>query len=162
MARIRPATVDDAGLIHAMVLGIAEHTDSVADVASSVDDIARYGFGADPAFAVLIAEDDQRVAIGMSLYFRSFSTWRGRPGGYIQDFFVAPQARGTATARQLLAATAARVHAAGGTYLRLSVEAANELAQRFYRNGMVWSSDERLFKLDGEPFRQLAGEGEEL
>ena len=57
----------------------------------------------------------------------------------------------------LLAATAAHAATRGGTYVRLSVAAANLRAQRFYaRAGMAHSDDEHIYVLDGEAFATAA------
>ncbi len=53
---IRLATAEDAGLIHAGLLKIAVHLGAEGKVTSTVEDIRRHGFGARPAFEVLIAE----------------------------------------------------------------------------------------------------------
>jgi ribosomal protein S18 acetylase RimI-like enzyme len=158
-ATVRRATVEDALTIHAMITALAATSGQEGKVASTVDTIVRFGFGSAPRFEVLLAEVAKRV-VGMSLFFPSFSTWRGTPGAYIQDFYVAPDVRGTGVAAQLLAATAAYVSAGGGTYLRLSVAASNAAAQRFYRrNGMAWAGDERIYFIDGDAFANVAGYG---
>jgi len=93
----------------------------------------------------------------MCLFFRSFSTWRGSVGGYIQDLFVRPDHRGSGLAAMLLEATAAQIHRDGGTYLRLSVDADNIRGQRFYaKQGMRWSDDERIFQIHGDDFTVVA------
>jgi ribosomal protein S18 acetylase RimI-like enzyme len=153
---VRDAVAADAATIHEMLLAIARHVGHERDVVSTADDIARHGFGPDAAFEAVIAEDGGSP-IGMCLFFRSFSTWRGTPGGYVQDLYVAPAARGSGAAAALVGAAAARVRARGGTYLRLSVDAANVSAQRFYeRIGMIWSDSERILVADGAAFDALA------
>ena len=58
----------------------------------------------------------------------------------------------------LLRRTAAHVRAGGGAYLRLSVDAKNTLAQRFYeRLGLAWSEEERIHAAYGDAFEALAG-----
>ena len=153
---IRTATVDDAAAIHQMITAISAETRLDHKVTSTPADIAEHGFGPNPEFRVLIAEDDGEPA-GMCLFFRSFSTWRGSVGGYIQDLFVRPDHRGSGLAAMLLEATAAQIHAEGGTYLRLSVDADNIRGQRFYaRQGMRWSDDERIFQIHGDDFVAVA------
>lgn len=153
---IRNATIADAPAIHAMVTAIASETRLDQQVTSTPADIATYGFGANPEFRVLIADDDGQPA-GMCLFFHSFSTWRGRVGGYIQDLFVHPDHRGSGLAAMLLEATAAQILRDGGTFLRLSVDADNIRGQRFYaKQGMRWSDDERIFQIDGADFVAVA------
>ncbi|PWR20093.1 GNAT family N-acetyltransferase [Zavarzinia compransoris] len=141
-----------------MILGIGAALDQAGKIRGTVEDLRRYGFGADPAFEALIAEDGGRT-VGLCLYFRSFSTWRGRPGAYVQDLYVDPACRGGGLGRRLLAACAARMAARGGTYIRLSVDAANGAAQGFYRRaGFRPAADDLIHQIDGEAFQRLAGE----
>lgn len=157
-ATIRLATVDDAAAIHAMILGIGAAQGQAHKIASTVEDIRRHGFGAQPAFQALIAEAGGRP-VGLSLFFPSFSTWRGKPGAYVQDLFVDPSERGTGLGRRLLAQTTALVRARGGVYLRLSVDAENVAAQGFYaRVGLRHRDDEMIHQIDGEAFAALGEE----
>jgi ribosomal protein S18 acetylase RimI-like enzyme len=154
--RIRSATPDDAHTIHAAILGIAEAVGQVAKVTSTPQDIARHGFGEEPAFGVLIAEMDD-VFAGLCLYFPSFSTWYGRPGVYVQDLYVEPAFRGRGVGERLLRRLAAQTRDGGGVYLRLSVDVENSSAQRFYEKiGLEWSREEKIFAARGEAFLALA------
>jgi len=157
MPSIRRASEADAGAIHALVVELAATIGMTDKVASSIADIRDKGFGPDPAFEALIAELAGR-AVGLCLFFESFSTWDGRRGVYVQDIFVAEAARGLGLGRSLLAEAAAVSRARGGSYLRLSVEAGNDRAQAFYaRAGLAWSASERIYQARGEAFAALAG-----
>jgi len=95
--------------------------------------------------------------VGVCLWFPAFSTFRGEPGLYVQDLYVAPSERGTGLGRRLLAAAAADGRAQGATHLRLSVESGNDGAQRFYAaSGLRWQDTERIFLADGRAFDTLA------
>jgi ribosomal protein S18 acetylase RimI-like enzyme len=158
---IRPATSADAEAVHTALLDLARDIGQEGRVSSTVDDIRRHGFGPAPAFEALVAEADG-VLVGLCLHFPSFSTWKGRRGTYVQDLYVAAAHRGTGLARRLLAAVAARTRERGGTYLRLSVDADNVAAQRFYaRTGFEWSARERIHTLAGPAFENLATTPEE-
>ena len=153
---IRPARAADAETIHAAIMGIADALGDPAKVTGTAEDLRRFGFGARPAFAALIAEADGAFA-GLCLSFPSFSTWYGRPGAYVQDLYVAPGFRGCGIGAALLARLAADTRAAGGVYLRLSVDAANHGAQEFYaRLGLVRSEQEQIFAARGDAFQRLA------
>lgn len=158
---IRRAERRDAEAIHDLVVELARARESMDKVASSVADIARNGFGDDPAFEALMAEIDGSP-VGLCLYFRSYSTWRGQRGIYVQDLVVAKHARGLGVGARLLAAAAALGKARGCGYLRLSVEADNERAQAFYaRHGLSHSEAERIYLLDDMAFDALAAAAEE-
>ena len=155
---IRLAVAGDADAIHAMIVGIGAAQGEAHKITSTPDDIRRHGFGPNPMFEALIAQVEGR-SVGLCLFFPSFSTWRGRPGAYVQDLFVDGSQRGTGLGRRLLARTAGIVAARGGAYLRLSVEAGNVAAQGFYaRIGLHHSAAERIHQIDGAAFLSLGAE----
>lgn len=152
---IRPATVDDAPAIHAMLVDLARYIGKVETVTSTPEDIRRHGFGASPAFRTLIATRGGK-AVGLALYFDEFSTWRGRRGVYLQDLYVAPDLRGSGLGRLLVKAVVARAAADGAVYLRLAVDEENEQAARFYaRLGFIESPD-KLLVLDVGAFAAIS------
>ena len=55
-----------------------------------------------------MAEDDDGRCVGMALWYRTFSTWVGRPGIWLEDLFVRPEHRGGGHGRALLDAVRAR------------------------------------------------------
>lgn len=154
---IRPAVVTDAATIHAGLLMIAKAVGAEEKIVSTIADIERGGFGDRPAFVALIAESGSDFA-GMSVFFRSFSTWRGQSGAYIQDFVVAEAFRGTGLAERLVRATARHVRDLwDARFLRLSVDADNARARRFYEQmGLAWSRSEAIHAAYGPDFDLLA------
>jgi GNAT superfamily N-acetyltransferase len=158
---IRFATIDDAENIFAALMGIAETVKELHKLKSSVDDIRRFGFGEAPAFETLIAEIDGRFA-GCCLYFPSFSTWIGRPGVYVQDFYVADEFRGKGVGERMLQRLAAVTRKDGGCYIRLAVDTENFRAQAFYtRVGIKHSDTEQIHAAHDGDFDALADADEE-
>lgn len=156
---IRLAQAADAGALHSLLGGLAAHVGDEAAFAGTPEDLVRYGFGARPAFEALLAERGAR-AVGMALFFPSFSTWRGRPGVYVQDLYVAPDARGEGLGRRLLCAVAARAAGWDATYMRLSVHAANAGGADFYRRlGFSARAEETINLAEGAAFEALARSG---
>lgn len=154
--KIRLARREDAPALHAMITEIAKATMCEDKITSSPDDLARDGFGPNPAFEALIATADD-IPVGMCLFFPSYSTFRGRPGLYIQDLYVAPNQRGGGFAKRLVGAVAKHAQTTGKTYIRLSVDAENMVGQRFYEKlGMRHAEDEKIYVLDGKAFEALA------
>ncbi|TIW53756.1 MAG: GNAT family N-acetyltransferase [Mesorhizobium sp.] len=106
----------------------------------------------------LLEENGIRVC----LYFPIFSTWMGRPGVYVQDLYVEDRFRGRRIGEKLLRRVAKECRAAGGVYLRLSVDTDNETAKAFYEKlGIGRSSYEQVQKIVGDAFFAFADAPEE-
>ncbi len=149
---IRPATERDAGLLHGLILRLAQATQPGKAVTSAPGDFARHA----ARFDALIAERGGRP-LGFCLWFASFSSWRGEPGVYVQDLYVVDEARGTGLGRRLLAEAARCARGQGARYLRLSVASANTAARAFYRSaGLAYAEDECIYQAVGEAFDRLA------
>ena len=153
---VRLATEQDAATIHALIVDLARATGLREKVTSKPQHFSRHGAGERPAFQALIAERAGQ-ALGLCLFFYSFSSWRGELGIYVQDLFVSDAARGSGLGRRLMRETARLGKQRGATYLRLSVAKENTAAQEFYRTiGMTEAADECIYQVAGTAFRQLA------
>ncbi len=155
---IRRATADDVPTLSGLLAEMSEELGVTAASRCGARALRRHGFGETPLFRALIAERRDH-ALGLSLYFPEFSTFRGRPGVYVQDLFVRPEARSTGLAREMLAATA-RDGAEGwdAAYLRLTAHETNPRALAFYaRLGFGTDTGERPLWIDGGAFRRLGG-----
>lgn len=153
---IRPATKEDAPVIHDMVVALARDTGKMNLVTSSVADIARDGFGANPAFKALLALKDG-APVGLALFFPEYSTWRGRRGVYLQDLFVDASVRGEGVGARLIAALAAKAAGEGAVYMRLAVDDKNDSAAKFYeRLGFAEHKEDRMLFLDHGAFADMA------
>ncbi len=157
--RIRPATPADAALVLDFIRRLAEYERAPNDVIATEDDI-RATLLAEPkrAEVVIAFEGDQPV--GFALFFHNYSTWLGRPGLYLEDLFVRPEARGRGYGRRLLAHLAAIASERGCRRLEWSVLDWNQPAIGFYRSlGAVPMSEWTVHRLAGEPLDALADEG---
>jgi ribosomal protein S18 acetylase RimI-like enzyme len=153
---IRLARPDDMENVFGALVGIAETVGERHKLTSSADDLRRFGFGDRPAFETLMAEVEGHFA-GCCLFFPSFSTWMGRPGVYVQDFFVAEAFRGRGVGERLLRRLAAVTRKRGGCYIRLAVDTENHRAQAFYsRCGIRHRADEQVHAARGDDFDRLA------
>jgi len=153
---LRSAVAGDGAIIHSMLGQLAETLGSTHKLVSDAQDIERHGFLDAPLFRALIAERGAD-AVGLCLYFVTFSTWLGAPGIYIQDLFVDESLRGAGLGQRLLARAAAEGRAMGANHLRLSVDSENMAARRFYSKvGLRCRDDEVIVQSDGKHFLRLA------
>jgi ribosomal protein S18 acetylase RimI-like enzyme len=156
MVTIRPAESRDVELIHGSIEGLARHVGMTGMLASKPADLANALFSADPPLRGIVAEVDSEYA-GMSLFFRTYSTWFGRLGVYVQDIFVEPRFRRQGVGDTLLRHVAALARAQGAGYLRLTVDADNHSAQRFYaRMGLEYGKADQSYAAFGPAFEALA------
>ena len=87
MLTIRPATVEDAPVLTALIRQMAEY-DRLGNEASVLEeDVVRDGFGATPRFRALLAEYDGKIA-GYALFFPFYSSFQGRPALFLDDLYV--------------------------------------------------------------------------
>jgi GNAT superfamily N-acetyltransferase len=153
---IRDATPDDSGLILELIRELAIF-EREPDAVEATEDMLRNAlFGGEPVASALIAEHDGEP-VGFALWFRSFSTWVGRPGIYLEDLFVRPEHRGEGHGRALLEELARRCVAFGGARLEWSVLDWNEPAIAFYRSLDATGMDGwTVHRLSGDALRILA------
>ena len=99
---LRAATVDDVPQILAFIRALADYERLLHEVEATEDGLRRALFGPRPYAEVVLAED-AGAPVGFALFFHTFSTFLGRPGIYLEDLFVVPEARGRGVGRALLA-----------------------------------------------------------
>jgi GNAT superfamily N-acetyltransferase len=104
--RIRFAVAGDVKLLLQLIRELAAYEKMPDAVVASEGDLLRHGFGPQPRFEAIIAFVDQEPA-GFALFFPDFSTWRGRPGLYLEDLYVREWARRLGVGRRLMARLAA-------------------------------------------------------
>lgn len=155
--RVRTGEPEDADAIHRAILAMGDGLDMAGKVTCTAEDYRQFGFGPNPAFGSLIAEVEG-VFAGLCLFFPIFSTWRGRPGVFVQDLYVDERFRGLGIGERLLREVASWSKVRGGDYLRLEVDVVNIVAQRLYeRLGITWQTKDRAHAAYGDAFAALAG-----
>jgi GNAT superfamily N-acetyltransferase len=154
---IRPAIEPDLDLIIGFIRGLAEYERLADEVRLDRDVLSTHLFGSAPKAEVLIAELDGAPA-GFALFFHNFSTFEGKPGIYLEDLFVSPDARGSGAGKALLAALAALAVERGCARLEWSVLDWNTPAIDFYRALGAKSMDGwTINRVEGDALSTLAG-----
>jgi GNAT superfamily N-acetyltransferase len=157
--RIRPATIEDAGLILRFIEELASFEQAAEQVISTERMLEEQLFGERPAAEVVIAEVDGE-ARGFALFFHNFSTWLGRRGLYLEDLYVSPEARGTGIGKALLSYLAGVAVSRGCGRIDWWVLDWNTDAIEFYRSiGAVPQDDWTVFRLTGEALQRMASPG---
>lgn len=156
MISIRNATITDAALILKFIRGLAEYEREPKAVVATEEDLRRDGFGPDPKYRCVIAEWNN-VPAGFAFFHYNYSTWRGRPGLYLEDVFVLPEMRGKGIGKALLqhlAQIAIREKCYG---IRWMVLEWNEPALMFYEKlGAEILGEWETMLLTGEALQKLA------
>lgn len=152
---IRPATPDDAPTILRFVRELAAYEREPDAVEATVESLRAQLSAERPPFECLLALDPEPV--GFALYFHNYSTWRGRPGLYLEDLYVTPSARTRGIGRALLVRLAAIAVERGCARMEWAVLDWNQPAWAFYRAlGAEPLEGWTLFRLTGQPLSDLA------
>jgi GNAT superfamily N-acetyltransferase len=130
---IRPATAEDTPQILAFIRGLAEYEKLSHACLATEQSLRETLFGPRPFAEVLIGECEGTPA-GFALFFHNYSTFRARPGIYLEDLFVLPAQRGKGIGKALLRELARLAVERGCARLEWSVLDWNEPAIRFYRS----------------------------
>ena len=92
MVRIRPAAAGDAAAILSLIRELADYENLTAMLVTTEDDLRMHLFGSRPTAEAMVAEFDE-VVVGYAIYFRTFSTFLGKAGIYLEDVYVQPAHR---------------------------------------------------------------------
>lgn len=154
---IRAATPVDLPLIAQFIRDLADYEKLAHELRFDEALLGEQLFGARPFAEVVIGEIDG-AAEGFALFFHSFSTFEGRPGIYLEDLFVRPDARGMGLGKALLSHLAGLCLERNCARLEWSVLDWNEPAIRFYKSLGARMMDEwTVMRVDGGSLAGLAG-----
>ncbi|GAA1083819.1 GNAT family N-acetyltransferase [Tsukamurella spumae] len=158
---IRLATPADVPEILTMIAELAAYEKEPDAAVATADQLRAALFGPAPAvFARIAAEvgaDGTETVVGMAVYFRTFSTWTGTHGIWLEDLYVRPGVRGGGHGKQLLAALAQECRDQGYERLEWTVLDWNAPAIGFYRSiGAVPMDEWTTQRLTGPALGALA------
>lgn len=152
---IRPATPADLPLIAQLIRDLAVYEKLASEVRFDEAVLGQKLFGKRPYAEVVIGELGGQ-AQGFALFFHNFSTFEGKPGIYLEDLFVRPDARGSGLGKAMLAHLAALAVERDCARLEWSVLDWNEPAIGFYQKLGARLMDEwTVMRLDGAELSQL-------
>jgi GNAT superfamily N-acetyltransferase len=132
MLSTRVATIDDVPLLKQLIHELAEYEREPHAVLITEEKLMQDGFGPEPKFRAIIAEQDGQPA-GYAVFFGSYSTWTGR-SLFLEDLFVREPFRGQGVGRALLCQVADIARQESCHTIRLDVLDWNETAIKFYKS----------------------------
>ena len=153
--RLEHATERDLPLILSLIRELADY-EKMLDAVVATEEILRESLFERRVAEVVIGYSGDEPA-GFAIFFRTFSTFLGVPGMYLEDLFVRPQFRRHGLGRQFLVHLARIATERRYGRIEWSVLDWNELAIGFYKGLGAKPMDEwTVFRLTGESLQALS------
>ena len=152
---LRAAVIDDIPQILAFIQGLAEYEKLAHACVATEESLRQTLFGPRPFAEVIMAECNTQPA-GFALFFHNYSTFRARPGIYLEDLYVLPTLRGRGIGKALLKELARLAVERGCARLEWSVLDWNSPAIEFYKSLGAEPQDEwTIYRLTDETLHRL-------
>ncbi|MDB5352225.1 MAG: diamine acetyltransferase [Planctomycetota bacterium] len=159
--QIRHACEGDCETLVGLIHELAVYERLGHEARATAEDLRRHLFGERPYADALIAEDGG-FAIGFALFFFNFSTFKGKPGIYLEDLFVKPEFRGRGIGKALLARLARTAVERDCGRFEWAVLDWNEPSIAFYKAlGARPMEDWTVYRVDGDALEILAARDRE-
>ncbi|VTS07026.1 GNAT family N-acetyltransferase [Tuwongella immobilis] len=155
---IRAATPDDVPTIVQLIGELAEYEKLAHEVVIEPQALHEHLFGAKPVAEVLIAEQAGQP-VGFALFFTNYSTFVGKPGLWLEDLFVRPNARGHGHGKALFLAVSQLAVDRNYGRMEWSVLDWNEPSIRFYQSmGAIAMDEWTNYRLTPTALRSLVAQ----
>lgn len=153
---IKPATVHDVPLILSFIKELADYEKLLHEVVATEEILKETLFGKHAHAEVVIGYLDHQP-VSFALFFHNFSTFLGRPGIYLEDLFVKPEARGKSIGQKMLAYLAKLAKQRNCGRLEWWVLDWNETAINFYKRIGAKPMDEwTVYRVTDKALDELA------
>ena len=155
--KILEAAEKDVPALLAMIRELAEfeHLQQELEITQASLQVALFGDHPSATAFLVFVEDEP---VGYAVCYRTFSTFKGRPGIFLDDVYVRPAHRNRGFGRALLERVArSGMEVNPGRYEWIALRW-NKNALQFYRNlGAQVLNEWVLLRMSGEPLRRLIG-----
>ena len=153
---IRRAIPADVSAIARLIRALADYEKLSHTVVLDESRLREHLFGPRPYAEALMAEDAGQT-VGFALFFHNYSTFLGRPGIYLEDLFVLPEARGRGHGKALLAELAKIAVERGCGRMEWSVLNWNTPSIEFYRSlGAEPMTEWSVYRLSSDALERLS------
>ena len=152
---VRRAVPGDEGEVLRLIIALATYEHQPEAVKATEASLAATLFNDDPQVFAHLAEQDGR-AVGLALWFLTYSTWTALPSLYIEDIYVEEDCRGGGVGRKLFEVLGQEASARGCGRIDFAVLDWNEPAMAFYRRlGARPAAGWQPWRLDGAAYERL-------
>ncbi|MEP2670954.1 MAG: GNAT family N-acetyltransferase [Cyclobacteriaceae bacterium] len=128
---IRAGTEEDLPAVLGLIHELAAYTGFSDQVENTVERMKEDGFGVNPIYGLLVAEQDGAI-LGTSIYYYRYSTWKGKRL-YLEDLVVKEEMRKKGIGKLLFEATMKKSLAENCSGLMWQVLDENTNAIAFYK-----------------------------
>ena len=150
------ATRDDAEAVHALIVALAAAQDAAHMVTSTPDDLRRDGLHDGAKLQALLARNAAGDAVGLALYYFTYSTWTCTPVLFVEDLYVDAGLRGSGLGKRLMAGLARIARDHGCLRVSLEVKTDNQARGFYERLGLVRKGPWLPYAVNGAAFHALA------
>ena len=153
--QILPAEPKDIPIIRRLIEALADYEKLREECIITDEDLHNWLFQTPKAKAVVCWQQGEPV--GFALYFNNFSTFKGKPGIYLEDLFVKPEHRGKGYGKALLKYLAKEAVDNGYARFEWSVLDWNQPSIDFYVSvGAKLMHEWKICRVDGQELLDLA------
>lgn len=128
---IRKGLKSDLPEVLKLIQELATYEKAVGEVAVSVEEMERDGFGKDPIFHFYVAEAEGKI-VGISLYYIKYSTWKGKCV-FLEDIIVTERYRKDGIGKKLFDEVVKVAKEMNARRMEWQVLEWNEPAIKFYK-----------------------------
>ncbi|RUR28710.1 GNAT family N-acetyltransferase [Legionella qingyii] len=154
--KIRIATASDIPLIFQFIKELAEYEQLLHEVVATEEQLLETLFGSKAHAEVIIGYLDEKP-VSFALFFHNYSTFLAKPGLYLEDLYVKPEARGCGIGQIMLAYLAKLAKDRNCGRFEWWVLDWNEPAIKFYERLGAKPMDEwTVHRVSGQALDELA------
>jgi GNAT superfamily N-acetyltransferase len=132
MIQLRKALATDVPEMLRLVMELAIYEKAPEQVTNTEARMLEEGFGENPAFGCILAEEDTKI-VGLAIYYYRYSTWKGKRI-YLEDLIVTESQRGKGTGKLLFDSVIEIGKETNCSGMMWQVLDWNEPAINFYKN----------------------------